>query len=114
MIICERGDIVLVPFPFSSQSIFKKRPAVIISSNIYNNISPDVVIMAVTSQTGKTVGIGQCVITEWQGAGLLKPSSIKAAISTINHSLILMRLGKLSKNDILSMENSLKEFLDLK
>ncbi|WP_420265674.1 type II toxin-antitoxin system PemK/MazF family toxin [Candidatus Magnetominusculus dajiuhuensis] len=114
MTACERGDVVLVPFPFSSHSVLKKRPAVIISSNIYNNISSDVVIMAVTSQTGKTSGIGQCLITNWHEAGLLKPSSIKTAISTIDRSLILKRLGKLSENDILSMENSLKELLDLK
>ncbi|MBF0458335.1 MAG: type II toxin-antitoxin system PemK/MazF family toxin [Nitrospirae bacterium] len=114
MTVCERGDVVLVPFPFSNHNTLKKRPAVIISSNIYNNISSDVVIMAVTSQTWKTSGIGQCLITDWHEAGLLKPSSIKAAISTIDRSLILLRLGKLSKNDILSMESSLRDLLDLK
>ncbi len=30
------GDVVLVPFPFTSQSASKKRPAVIVSSGIYN------------------------------------------------------------------------------
>ncbi|MEO5360973.1 MAG: type II toxin-antitoxin system PemK/MazF family toxin [Nitrospirota bacterium] len=39
MTTCEKGDIVLVPFPFSSHNALKKRPAVIISSNRYNNIS---------------------------------------------------------------------------
>ena len=43
-----RGDVVLVPFPFSDQTTTKKRPAVIISSNTYNDTSRDVVIMAVT------------------------------------------------------------------
>jgi mRNA-degrading endonuclease toxin of MazEF toxin-antitoxin module len=37
----ERGDVVLVPFPFSDQTTTKKRPAVIISSNTYNNVSSD-------------------------------------------------------------------------
>jgi len=45
------GDIVLVPFPFTDQSTSKKRPAVIISSNTYNQKRPDIVIMAVTSQS---------------------------------------------------------------
>jgi hypothetical protein len=33
------GDIVLVPFPFTDQTTFKKRPAVIVSSNAYNQNS---------------------------------------------------------------------------
>ncbi len=39
MTIYNRGDVVLVPFPFSNQTIMKKRPAVIISSDVYNNTS---------------------------------------------------------------------------
>ena len=49
----EKGDVILVPFPFSNQSAVKKRPAIVISSNAYNKISSDVVIMAITSQIEK-------------------------------------------------------------
>ena len=44
------GDVVLVPFPFTDQTGTKKRPAVIISSAVYNTAQRDLVIMAVTSQ----------------------------------------------------------------
>jgi mRNA interferase MazF len=54
----KRGDIVLVPFPFSDQTTTKKRPAVVISFSRYNAVSQDTVIMAVTSQTGKSFEIG--------------------------------------------------------
>jgi len=47
-----RGDVILVPFPFGDQSATKKRPATIISSDAYNKISEDVVIMAITGQVG--------------------------------------------------------------
>jgi mRNA interferase MazF len=110
----EKGDVVLVPFPFSNQTDFKKRPAVVISASSYNSSAHDVVIMAVTSQIEKTVGVGECLIANWQEAGLLKPSALKTAISTIEQSLILKKLGKLSQSDLLSMDGSLKEFLDLK
>jgi len=63
----KRGDVVLVPFPFSNQTDAKKRPAVIISSDAYNNISSDIVIMAITSQPEKTIGIGECLIRETRG-----------------------------------------------
>ena len=110
----ERGDVVLVPFPFSNQTDAKKRPAVIISSDAYNNISSDIVIMAITSQPEKTIGIGECLIQDWRDAGLLKPSAIKPAISTIEQTLVLKKLGKISLQDLTSMDTALKEFLAIK
>jgi len=53
----EKGDVVLVPFPFSNQSTIKKRPAIVISSSTYNKIFSDVVIMAITSQTEKAIAL---------------------------------------------------------
>ena len=109
----KRGDVVLVLFPFSDQTTTKKRPAVVVSSNLYNNASSDIVIMAITSKIDKTTDIGECLITDWQIAGLLKPSAIKPAISTIEQNLILKKLGSLSSDDLSSAENALKKFLDL-
>ena len=114
MTIYNRGDVVLVPFPFSNQTTTKKRPSVIVSSNVYNNTSSDIVIMAITGKTGKTFTIGECLIEDWQSAGLLMPSAINPAISTIEQSLVLRKLGKLSPKDLILMEKALKEFLDLK
>ncbi len=114
MTIYNKGDIVLVPFPFSDQTATKKRPAVIISSNRYNNTSPDIVIMAITGKTDKDFSTGECLINNWQDAGLLKPSAIKPVISTIEQTLVLKKLGKLSQKDLILMENTLVEFLDLR
>ena len=109
----KRGDIVLVPFPFSNQTTTKKRPAVIVSSDVYNNDSSDIVIIAITGKTDKVLSIGECLIEDWRAAGLLKPSAIKPAISTIEQTLVLKKLGRLSSKDLISMENTLKWFLDL-
>ncbi len=57
-----RGDVVLVPFPFSDQTTTKKRPAVIISSSTYNDTSRDIVIMAITSQARGNIGIDEYMI----------------------------------------------------
>ncbi|MBI4378967.1 MAG: type II toxin-antitoxin system PemK/MazF family toxin [Nitrospinae bacterium] len=113
MTVYKRGDVVLVPFPFSNQTAAKKRPAVIISSDAYNNISSDIVIMVITSQIKKTIGIGECLIVDWQNAGLLKPSAVKSAISTIEQTLVLKKLGRLSHQDLISASTALKEYLAL-
>lgn len=109
----EKGNVVLVPFPFSNQTTTKKRPAVVISSTAYNKQSSDIVIMAITSQTSKTYGTGECQIEDWQKAGLLKPSSIKPAISTVEKQLVLKRLGNLSSNDFVLMGNALRVLLGI-
>jgi len=109
-----KGDVILVPFPFSDQTTTKKRPAVIVSSDTYNNISQDIFIMAITSQTRNPIGIGEFLIEDWQNAGLLKSSAVKAAISTIEQRLVLKILGRFSPKDLSTLEKSLKELLDLR
>ena len=37
-----RGDVVLVPFPFSDLSTTKVRPAVVVSSTLYHSTEPDI------------------------------------------------------------------------
>lgn len=46
-----RGDIVLVSFPFTDLSSSKRRPALVISPDGFNDQSQDVVLVAITSQT---------------------------------------------------------------
>ncbi len=54
------------------------------------------IIMAVTSNTQNPLRIGECLIGDYASAGRLKPSVIKSAISSIDKSLILKKLGILS------------------
>ena len=93
------GDIVLVSFPFTDQSAAKQRPAVVVSSEAYHRSRPDLIIMAVTSQLGPTQGVGDVQLKDWQAAGLLKSSAIKPVIATIEHTLVIKRLGRLKEDD---------------
>lgn len=108
-----RGDIVLVPFPFSDQITTKKRPAVVISSSPHNTVSKDIIIMAITSQVGKSFEIDSSLIKNWREANLLKPSAIKPALSTIEQTLVLKKLGSLSPDDLALLNATLKELLGL-
>ena len=49
------ADVVLVPFPFTNQAAFKRRPAVVVSSRSYNLGRPDLIVMAITSQLRPSV-----------------------------------------------------------
>jgi mRNA interferase MazF len=109
-----KGDVILVPFPFSDQTATKKRPAIVVSSDTYNSISQDIVIMAITGQIRGHIGVGEFLIEDWQSAGLLKPSAVKSAISTIEQRLVVKILGRLSSKDLSTLEKALKELFDLK
>ena len=45
-----RGDIVLVSFPFTDLELAKRRPALVVSPDIFNEFNEDLILLAVTSQ----------------------------------------------------------------
>ena len=89
------GDVVLVPFPFTDQSGTKKRPAVVVSSAGYSASRRDIVIMAITSQVRTPLGFGEAMVDDWQGAGLIKASSLKPVFTTIEQGLVVRVMGRL-------------------
>ena len=93
------GDVVLVPFPFTSQAASKQRPAAVVSSRAYALERPDIVLMAVTSQLRPTPQLGEVWLRQWQGAGLLKPSAIKPVLATLEQGLVIRQLGVLDAED---------------
>jgi mRNA interferase MazF len=102
------ADLVLVPFPFTDQAAIKKRPAVVVSSDRYNREHPDIIVMALTSQSQAAVLSDHGIIIDWQGAGLLKPSIIKPIVMTIEPKLILKILGKFQPPDQELLQTILK------
>ncbi len=101
------GDVVLVAFPFTSLQATKKRPAVVISSNAYQQTRPDIILIAVTSKLKPDLSIGEYSLKDWQFAGLAKPSIIKPLIATLEQTQIIRQLGKLD----LQNETALRKLL---
>ena len=107
----EFGDVVLVPFPFTSQSASKKRPAVIVSNSEYNSKKPDDVVMAITSQLRSESTLGEVLVEKWQEAGLLKPSAIKPVFATLEQNLIIRSLGSLTTDDKKSVRQAISQIV---
>ncbi len=106
---CEFGNIVLLPFPFTDQTASKRRPAVVVSSHAYNLARPDLVVMAVTSQLRPMPALGEVLISQWEQAGLLKPSAIKPVFATIEQRLIIRQLGSLHLADRAALRKAIGE-----
>ena len=105
------GEVVLVRFPFTNQSAFKQRPAVVISNSSYNTARPDVVIMAVTSQLHSSLSVGDVLISQWQAANLLKPSAVKPVFATLEQNLLLKQLGVLQPSDQAALRQAIASVL---
>ena len=106
------GDVVLVPFPFD-QTETKKRPAAVVSSAAYHRERNDVILVAVTSQVRGELGIGEAPVTGSKKAGLINPSILKPILFTLERSLVVKRLGKLSSLDRKALQESLLTILEI-
>lgn len=109
----QRGDVVLVPFPYADLSSAKNRPAVVVSSALFHRAEPDIIIAAVTSQTAHHHGPTDTLLRDWRAAGLLKPSAVKASLATIEPRLVRHQLGHLSATDVAELDRKLAAALDL-
>jgi mRNA interferase MazF len=67
--------------------------------------------MAITSQLSGYYRIGEIVVTDWKAAALLKASTIKPILATIEKSLIIRTLGHLSAGDRAATDEALRLIL---
>ena len=105
-----QGQVVLIPFPFTNLTTTKQRPAVIVSSNTYNQTHQDVILAAITSKVPTNLMPDEYFMSgnDQKAAGLPKPSVIKLGkIVTIDQRLIRKTLGKLPPDTM----KKLKELL---
>jgi mRNA interferase MazF len=109
MTVYKFGDVVLVPFPFTDQTTTKKRPAVVVSSDLFNSQYADLIVMAITSKSVTGTVVGEVAIADWSDAGLLKPSIIKPVVATIEKGLVIRKLGELQESDREELEKVLPD-----
>jgi mRNA interferase MazF len=98
MIICNKWEIVTVPFPFTDLSSSKKRPALIVSPNNFN-IGKDVVIAFVTSQIPFPLRFGDYELQKWIEAGLPKRSVVRMKFATLDKNLVIKKIGEIEPVD---------------
>jgi mRNA interferase MazF len=112
MITIKRGDVLLADFIYTNEAGTKQRPMYVISSDEYNSSRGEVVAGAITSNISRQL-IGDHLIGDWKGAGLMRPSTALATLRTVDKDLIRKRIGRLSATDLKAIESNLRAVLGL-
>lgn len=107
-----RGDVVLVGFVFADQSGWRIRPSLVISSSVYHRTRHEVIVAAITSNVRRRL-LGDYLVADWKGAGLLFPSMVTGIIRTIKQTMIYRKLGSLAESDLEAVERELRRCLGL-
>ncbi|SRR5258707_12938910 len=103
-----KGDIVIVPFPFSDLTSSKKRPALILASS-----SPeDVILCQITSNIYDKFGV-HLNSDDFKFGSLNRPSLIRPnRIFTASQKIVLYKVGSIKSEKLIQVRNSIISMLD--
>ncbi len=105
----ESLDVVVVPFPFTDRRVVKRRPALIISSASFNRAHGQSILTMITSAGGDWPS--DVAIQGWREAGLNVPCKVRFKLFTLDDTLIVRKLGTLSKRDGEAVKEALARVL---
>jgi len=110
----ERGQVVLVRFPFTDLVSAKQRPALVVASFAFLGSGRDVVAVAISGRRVGEPGPFDHVVSNWEAAGLLMPSVVRAGkLVTLQRDLIRRSLGALEATDLEAVDGLLRKALAL-
>ena len=101
-----RGEVVLLPIPFTDLTSRKVRPGVVIGHSSH----PGDLFVVPISSVLQNVDV---VLQDWRAAGLNVPCGIKSQLATIEDRLVIKSVGLLSTPDSVALEKRLRTWLQL-
>ena len=107
----KRLIVVVVPFPFTDRRATKRRPALILSESASFDIDKSILAMITTSS--HQPWLLDVTIKDLETAGLNAPSIVRMKLFTLDNSLILKTIGKLSERDAEEVNFNLSQALGL-
>ena len=95
----KEGDVVLVSYPFGEGAGVRKRPALVISRNNFNQQTEELIVAQITSRISSPNREGDYQIIDWRKASLIKPAIVRLRVATLPTAMVLRRLGSLTEED---------------
>ena len=106
----EPGDVVTALLPGVSET--KHRPASVVSTAAYHARRPDVLLALITGRVEKADSEFDCVLFDWQDAGLKVPSAMRSFLFT-KPAAKVTKIGHLSTADWREVQARLRLALEL-
>lgn len=104
----QRGEVVLIPFPFTDLTATKTRPAVVVSSTAYHTVRSELLLAYASSQIAKAIPPIDYILSDWKRAGLPKPSFVRPKVAAIEPNLVVYQVGQLSLQDLGELDRKLR------
>jgi len=101
-----RGEVVLLPIPFTDLTSRKVRPAVVIG---HSSHAGDLFVVPISSVLQNV----DFLLQGWRAAGLNVPCGVKSQIATVEDRLVVKSVGLLSPPDSVALEKRLRTWLQL-
>ena len=104
--ICDPGEVITVPFPFTDAPVTKRRPALVLSRRSFNQHGYTLMAM-VTAADGSSWPLDTPI--DWAGLGLAKECFVRMKLFTIDNHLILRAVGRLGTKDWAAVQASFQQ-----
>lgn len=102
-------DVVAVPFPFTDRDATRRRPALVISNELFNK-QHDQLILSMITTTTNNVWLSDVSLTNWQEAGLKVACYFRLKLFTLDQNLVLKKIGHLSSRDTETIQTVLTKY----
>lgn len=115
----QRGDIVLIDFPYTNHTGSKMRPALVVQADVWNQRLNTTMLVGITSNLHRRVGSPtqyfiDLETTDGQQSGLHFNSVVRCdKLFTSNQSRIQGVIGRLSEDAMEEIDACLKAILDI-
>lgn len=83
------GDVVIVNFPGAIG--VKRRPAVVLSTDVYHVHRPDVIVGLLTTNIESATAPTDYTLKDWEAAGLHYPSAFRSYLLTLDDGTLPSR-----------------------
>lgn len=105
-------DVVAVPFPFTDRDATKRRPALVVSNERFNQQHNQLVLAMITTAT-ENVWPSDVSLSNWQEAGLTVACHFRLKLFTLDQNLVVKTIGHLSSQDVRSVQAVFTEYIDV-
>jgi mRNA interferase MazF len=103
-----KGDIIVIPFPFSDLSASKRRPALVVATLL----GDDLILCQITSQSSTDPYAIAISDIDFKSGGLHKDSNVRPnRIFTADSKIVLYRAGVLAPNKVKEVIDKIIEII---